>query len=238
MGGGLGVGRGGEGVELLAGALLEVGLEALHQRKLRGVGAEGLELALLDAADVEGDGPGRGERRGAAGKEEAGGGVVEALDGVRGAEGGEAFGRGGPVDGGGGEEGDHAVVGVGVAGAVAAEGEDDLGAIGADAFDKQGGGLGEVGELKLAVLVVEHLVVGDAEDRAGCGELGAAHLAQLGGGGGGAAIGGGLAVGEAEDGGLDATLGGEHQCSAEAEALVVGMGGDAEEFEGGFVGHG
>ena len=93
--GGLGVGRGGEGVVLRAGALLEVGLEALHQRELRGVGAEGLELALLDAADIEGDCPGRGQRRGAAGKEEAGGGVVEALGGVRGAEGGEALGSGG-----------------------------------------------------------------------------------------------------------------------------------------------
>ena len=74
--------------------------------------------------------------------------------------------------------------------------------------------------------------------RARGGELGAAHLAQLGGGGGGAAIGGGLAVGEADDGGLDAALGGEHECPAEAETLVVGMGGDAEEFEGGLFGHG
>jgi len=37
---------------------------------------------------------------------------------------------------------------------------------------------------------------------------------------------------------LDAALGGEHQRPPEAEALVVGMGGDAEEPEGGFVGHG
>ena len=166
MGGGLGVGRGGEGVELLAGALLEEGAEAVHQRELGGVRAEGLELALLDAADIEGDGPGRGERRGPAGKEEAGCGVVEALRCVRGAEGGKALGRGSPVEGGGGEEADHAVVCVGVAGAVAAEGEDDLGAVGADALDEQGGGLGEVGELELAVLVVEDLVVGDAEDLA------------------------------------------------------------------------
>ena len=181
---------------------------------------------------------GAGSGEGAAGKEEAGGGVVEALGGVDGAQVGEALGRGSPVEGGGGEEGDHAVVGVGVAAAIAAEGEYDLGAIGADAFDEQSGGLGEVGELELAVLVVEHLVVGDAEDIARGGELFAAHAAQLGGGGGGAAIGGGLAVGEAEDGGLDATLGGEHERPAEAEALVVGMGGDAEEFEGGFFGHG
>ena len=202
------------------------------------MGAEGFELAVLDAADVEGDGPGGGERRGTSGKEEARSCVVEALGGVDGAEGGEALGRGGPVEGGGSEEGDHAVVGVGVAGAVAAEGEDDLGAVGADAFDEQGGGLGEVGELKLAVLIVQHLVMSDVEDIAGCGELFAAHAAQFGGGGGVASVGGGLAVGKTEDGGLDSPLGGEHERSAEAEALVVGMGGDAEEFEGSFVSHG
>ena len=53
-----------------------------------------------------------------------------------------------------------------------------------------------------------------------------------------AAVGGGLAVGEADDGGFDAGFGGEHEGSAEGEAFVVGMGGDAEEFEWSFVGHG
>jgi hypothetical protein len=130
------------------------------------------------------------------------------------------------------------VVGVGVACAVAAEGEYDLGAIGADALYEQSRGLGEVGELELGVLIVEYLVMGDVEDIAGGGKFLAAHAAKFGGGGSGTAVGSGLAVGEAEDGGLDATLGGEHERTAEAEALVIRMGGDAEEFEGGLVGHG
>jgi hypothetical protein len=78
----------------------------------------------------------------------------------------------------------------------------------ADAFDQLGGGLGEVGELELRVLVVQQLVVGDPEDAAGGGKLSAAHGAELGGGGGGAAIGSGLTIGEAEDGGFDAGVGG------------------------------
>jgi len=60
MDGGLSLGCGRERVVFCAGALLEEGLEALHERKLRGVGTEGLELAVLDSADVQGDGPGRG----------------------------------------------------------------------------------------------------------------------------------------------------------------------------------
>jgi len=130
------------------------------------------------------------------------------------------------------------VVGVGVACAVASEGKDDLGAIGSDALDEQGRSLGEIDKFKLGILIVEHLVVGDVEDIAGGGEFGAAHAAQLGGGGGGAAVGGSLAISEADDGGLDTSLGGKHKRSAEAEALVVGMGCNAEEFEGSFFTHG
>ena len=79
--------------------------------------------------------------------------------------------------------------------------------------------------------------MGDVEDFAGGEELRAAHLAEVLVGGGTDAIGGGLAVGEADDGGLNASLGGEHESTAEGEALVVGVGGDAEKFAGGFVGH-
>ena len=95
------------------------------------------------------------------------------------------------MEGRGGYAGGDGVVGVGVDGAVAAEGEDDVRAR-ADALDEVAGEVGEVGELELAVLVVEDFVVGDAEDVAGGGELGAAKLAELGGGGGGAAVGAGL----------------------------------------------
>jgi len=202
------------------------------------VGAEGVELALLDGGDVESDGPGGRDGRGAVGEEVAGGDVEEALRGVQRAERGEAFGVRGPVEGGGGEGGDHGVVGVGVHGAIAAEGEDDGGLDAADAFDEEGGGGGEVSELELGVLVVEQLVVGDAEDLAGGDELDAAHAAEVGGGGGGAAVGGGLSVGEADDVGFDAGFGGEGEGAAEGEAFVVGVGGDAEEFEGGLGGHG
>jgi hypothetical protein len=98
----------------------------------------------------------------------------------------------------------------------------------ADALDQLGRGVGEVGELKLAVLVVEQLVVGDAEDLARRGKLGPAHLAEVLAGGRVAAVGCGLAIGEADHGGLDAGFRGEHQRASEAEAFVVGMGGNAE----------
>ncbi len=104
----------------------------------------------------------------------------------------------------------------------------------ADALDQFGGGGGEVGEFELGVLVVEQLMVGDVHDLAGGGELFAAHAAEVGGGGGGAAVGGGLAVGEAEDCGLDACFGGEHEGSAEGETFIVGVRGNAEELEVGF----
>jgi len=130
------------------------------------------------------------------------------------------------------------VVCVGVLATIAAECEDDLRAIGSDSFDEQGGGLRESGEFELSVLVVEHFVVGDVEDLARSGKLCSAHAAQLCGSGGGATISGGLTVGKAEDGGFDAAFGGQHECSAKAEALVIGMGGNAEKFEGGFFCHG
>ena len=102
----------------------------------------------------------------------------------------------------------------------------------ADVRDEDAGEGVEGFERELAVVVVEDLVVGDAEDLAGGFELGAAGLAELLVGGGVAAVGGGLTVGEAEDGDFDAAGGVEREGSAEAEAFVVGVGGDAEEAEG------
>ena len=184
------------------------GAGSFHERGLGGVGSHGFEADGEDGGYVEGVGPGCGDVAEAAFDEEVGGEVVEALRGVEFAEGGEALGRAGPVEGGGGYGGDDGVVGVGVDGAVAAEGDDDVGAEDADALDEVAGEVGEAGELELAVLVVEDLVVADAEDLAGGGELGAAELAELGGGGGGAAVGAGAAVGEADEAGFDAALGG------------------------------
>jgi hypothetical protein len=160
--------------------------------------------------------------------EEVGGDVVEALGLIKVAEGGEAFGRAGPVEGRSGGGRDGGVVGVGVEAAVAAEGEDDVGADAADALDEGGGEGGERAEFELAVVVVEEFVVVDAEDAAGGGELGAAEKAEFMGGGGGAAVGAGAAVGEAEDAGFDAALGCESEGSAEGKTFVVGVGGDAE----------
>jgi hypothetical protein len=145
------------------------------------------------------------------------------------AEGGEAFGRAGPVEGRGGGGRDSGVVGVGVEGSVAAEGDDNVRAELADALDDVCGELGEGREFEMGVLVVEHLVVVDAEDVAGGLELGASEVAQLGVGGVGGAMGAGLAVGETDDAGFDAALGGEGEGSSEGEAFVVGVGGDAEE---------
>ena len=194
-----------------------------------GCGGEGGNFRFEDRADVEREGPGGGERARTVGDEEVVGEVEEALGLVRIAEGGEAFGGSGPVEGGGGGGGDGGVVGVGVEGAVSAEGEDDVGAELADALEDVGGQGGEGCEFQAAVLVLEHLVVADAEDVAGGSELGAAELGELGIGGVGGAVGSGLAVGETEDAGVDAPLGGEGESSTEGEAFVVGVGGDAEQ---------
>jgi hypothetical protein len=86
--------------------------------------------------------------------------------------------------------------------------------------------------LELGVLVVEDLVICDAEDLAGGFEFGAAGVAELLVAGGVAAIGRRLTICEAEDGGFDAARGGERERAAEGEAFVVGMSGDAEEAEG------
>ena len=177
MGGGLGGDGGGQGVAFLLAVALEDGADLLEEWGLRGVSAEGGYLRFEDGADVEGEGPGRGERAEAAGDEEVVGEIEEALGLVGVAEGGEAFGRAGPVEGGGGGGGDCGVVGVGVEGAVAAEGDDDMGAELADSLDDVCGKFGQAGEFEVGVLVVEHLVVVDAEDVAGGGELGAAELA-------------------------------------------------------------
>ena len=204
------------------------GAGSLHEWSLGGVGLHGLEPEGKNGAYVEGEGPGSGDVAEAAFDEEVGGEVVEALRGVEVAEGGVALGGAGPVKGGGGYGGGNGVVGVGVEGAVAAEGDDDVGAEDADALDQVAGEVGEAGELELAVLVVEDLVVVDAEDVAGGVELGAAELAELGGGGSGAAVGACAAVGEAEDAGFDAALGGESKSAAEGKAFVVRVSCDAE----------
>ena len=61
------------------------------------------------------------------------------------------------------------MVGVGIDGAVSAEGEDDVRAEEADALDEVAGEVGVAGELELAVGVVEDLVVVEAEDVGGGG---------------------------------------------------------------------
>ena len=220
---------GGEGVAFFVAVALEDGAGLLEEGGLRGVGGEGGELLLEDRVDVEGEGPGGGEGLGAVGDEEVGGEVEEALRLVGGAKEGEAFGGAGPMEGGGCSSGGDGVVGMGVEPAVAAEGEDDMGAEAANALNELSGDFGEWSEFELGVLVVEHFVVVNTEDVAGGGEFGAAELAELAIGGGGAAIGAGLAVGEAKDAGFDAAAGGEGKGAAEGEALIVGMGGDAEE---------
>ena len=227
---GLGLDCGSEGVELVGAVLVEEGLGALHEGGLGAVLAEGFAFAVEDGADIEGDGIGGGQGCGAVGEEEVGAEIEEAGGYEGSSGGGEAFGGGGPVEGGGGEEGDHGVVGVGVEGSVSAEGEDDVWLEVADALDEAAGGEGEVGVFELGVLVVEELVAGDAKDLAGGGELGAAHLAEVLGGGGVAAVGGGLAVGETDDGGFGTLGGGEGEGATEGEALVVRMGDDAEEL--------
>ena len=107
---------------------------------------------------VHGAGSGEGLARG----RRSGAGVVEkALWDVNGAEHGEAFWPGHRVERCRGEGGDHGVVGVGVHGAVAAEGEDYVVLLAANALDQHGSGGGEVSELELSVLVVEDFGVGE-----------------------------------------------------------------------------
>ena len=87
------------------------------------------------------------------------------------------------------------MVGVGVQRTVRSEGEDDVGAEGADEGYQAAGGGGEVGVLEVSVLVVPGFVGGDAENVAGGGELGTADAAEVFGRAGVTAIAGGLAVG-------------------------------------------
>ncbi len=133
--GGLGGGVGDEDVALFVAVFFEDRFGLLHERSLRCVGGEGLLLAVEDGTDVECDGPRRREWSVAIGEEVAGGDVVETLRLEEWAEFGVALGGAGPVEGRGGSGGNYGVVGVGVECAVAAEGDDDVGADGADAFD-------------------------------------------------------------------------------------------------------
>ena len=228
MGGGLGDWGGGEGVVLGVAVLGEdEGAGALHEGGLGGVGLHGFEPEGKDGGYVEGVGPGCGDVAVTAFDEKVGGEVVEALRGVELAEGGEAFWGAGPVEGSGGYRGGDGVVGMGVEAAVAAEGEDDVGAEDADALDEVAGEVGEAGELELAVLVVEDFVLADAEEFAGGGELSAAKLAKLGGGGRRAVVRAGAAVGDADEAGFDAALGGQGERAAESKTFVVGVCRDA-----------
>ena len=233
MGGGLWDWGGGEGVVLGVAVLGEdEGTGALHKGGLGGVGSHGFKADGEDGGYVEGVGPGGGDVAEATFDEEVGGEVVEALRGVEVPESGVALGRAGPVEGRGGYGGGNGVVGVGVDGAVAAEGDDDVRAEDANALDEVAGEIGEAGELELPVLIVEDLVLVDAKEFAGGGELGAAKLAELRGGLGGAVIGAGAAVGDADEAGFNAALGGEGEGAAKGKALVVGMRRDAEKPEG------
>jgi hypothetical protein len=233
LGGGLWDSGGHEGVTLQLAVLLEDGPGLLHERRLGGVCSEGMLLPFEDGADVESECPRGGEGAEAIGEKEVVGAVEEALRGVELADADEAFGRAGPVEGGGGGGTDAGVVGVGVKSAIHAEGDDDVGAEVADADHELSGDFGEGGELDFTVLVevgvVEEFVVVDAEDVAGGGEFGAAELAELSVGFGGAAVGAGRAFGEADDGGLNATVCGEGKGTAKGEAFVVGMGDNAEQ---------
>jgi len=178
LGGGLGRWRGGEQVVLGVAVFGEdQRAGALHEGGLGGVRLHGFEAEGEDRGYVEGVGPGGGDVAMAAFDEEVGGEVVEALRGVEVAEGGDALGVAGPVEGCGGYAGGDGVVGVRVDGAVSAEGEDDVRAEEADALDEVAGEVGEAGEFELAVLIVEDFVMVDAEEFAGSGEFGAAKLA-------------------------------------------------------------
>ena len=100
LGCGLGFGGGREQVVLGVAVLGEdERAGALHEGSLRGVGLHGFEAEGEDGGYVEGVGPGGGNVAETAFDEEVGGEVEEALRGVELAEGGEAFGVAGPVEG-------------------------------------------------------------------------------------------------------------------------------------------
>src|SRR5208282_3372918 len=121
--------------------------------------------------------------------------------------GGAAGGAGGPLEGGGGEQANHAVVGVGGDEAVGAEGEDEVRALGADGLDEMAGDGVEVGAVEGSVGVVENLAVRDSEVAAGDVELLAAHGFEVFIVGRATAVGGALSGGEADDGALDTGFG-------------------------------
>ncbi len=99
----------------------------------------------------------------------------------------------------------------------------------ADALDDVSCKLREVAELELGILVVQQLVLLDAEHFAGGDELFAAHLAKLFAAGCCATVDGGLAVGEAESVDLNAALGGQRKCASEGKAFVVRVCEDAHQ---------
>jgi len=225
---GLGNDRGGERVVLLLTVFAEDRFGLNHEWSLRGVGGKSLLLALKNGVDVERDGPGCGRGNVTVREEKICRDVIEALRGEERAEVWVALGVAGPVEGRGGEGGNHGVVGVGVQGAITTEGEDDMRAEGADALDQLAGDLRKVGVLKFAVLVADNFVVLDAKNVAGGGELSAAEDAELFVGFSVATIAAGGAGGEADGGDFDAAVGCECECAAEGEAFVVGVGKDAE----------
>jgi len=170
LGGGLGLCGGGQGVALGVAVLGEdEGAGSLHEGGLGGVGSHGFEAEREDRGYVQGVGPGGGDERVATFDEEVAGEIEEALRRVEVAESGESFGVAGPMEGCGGYRGGDGMVGVGIDGAVAAEGDDDVRADDSDALDEVSGEGGEAGEFELAVLIVEYFVAADAEEFAGGG---------------------------------------------------------------------
>ncbi len=145
--GGLGVAGGGEGVALGLAELLEERAGLFHEGGLGAVLREGFLFAGHYGADVQGDGPRGGHGGWAIGEKEGVGLEEEAVGVVDGTGLGVAPEGGGPMVGGGGEEGSDGVVGMGVGAAVGGKGEDDVGAEGTDETDEAGGGGGKVGEL-------------------------------------------------------------------------------------------
>src|SRR5215469_13312941 len=118
---------GGEGVALGGTLLFEDGVGLRHERSLRFVLREGFLLFVEDGADIERVGPGGEQGHVAIGQIEVGREVVEALRLPEVAASGDvALWVAGPVEGRGGGAGDCGVVGVGVEGAFAAEGDDDV----------------------------------------------------------------------------------------------------------------
>ncbi len=129
----------------------------------------------------------------------------------------------GPVKGRGGGQGGDGVVAVEVYAAFAAKGEHYLRAPLADALDQHRDQLGGVVSGKLAVGEMEDFAASDPEDLSGGGKLGAPQLGQFIAARRIAAVGGRLALGEADDRGLDAGRMGHEQRSAKCAALVVGV---------------